>query len=84
MYTLKRKINFNSINKFSKYFFGKKLSVPLPHKDLSLKEADSELYDLVQKEQKRQWIGLELIASENYTSKAVMECLGNYIIIKYI
>jgi hypothetical protein len=36
---------------------------------LPLKEADPELYDLIEKEKTRQFIGLELIASENFTSK---------------
>lgn len=36
---------------------------------LSLKEADPVLYDLIEKEKTRQFIGLELIASENFTSR---------------
>jgi glycine hydroxymethyltransferase len=68
---------FNSrIFKFQKFQFSKKLSVPLPLKDLSLKERDPEIFDLIEKEKRRQWVGLELIASENYTSKSVLECLG--------
>jgi hypothetical protein len=35
----------------------------------SLSEADPELYDLIEKEKSRQWHSLELIASENFTSK---------------
>ena len=34
-------------------------------------------------EKKRQQNGLELIASENFTSKAVMECLGSVLTNKY-
>ena len=41
----------------------------------SLKQVDSELYKLIRKEHTRQKEGLELIASENFTSPAVMECL---------
>jgi hypothetical protein len=63
--------NNTSIKNYSK------LSIPLPMKDLSLEEHDPEMYDLVEKEKFRQWAGLELIASENYTSTAVMSCLGN-------
>lgn len=44
---------------------------------LTLEEHDPVLYNLIEKEKFRQWSGLELIASENFTSKAVMECLGS-------
>lgn len=43
----------------------------------SLLEHDPELYDIIEKEKWRQWSGLELIASENLTSRAVMDCLGS-------
>ena len=45
--------------------------------NVSLEEHDPELADLIQQEMTRQWSGLELIASENFTSRAVMECLGS-------
>merc|ERR1712176_148211 len=51
--------------------------------DAGLKEWDPEVYDLVIKEKKRQVLGIELIASENFTSKAVMECLGSCMTNKY-
>jgi glycine hydroxymethyltransferase len=60
-----------------------RLSIPLPIKDLPLKEKDPELYDLIEKEKRRLWVGLELIASENYTSRAVLECLGSVLTNKY-
>jgi glycine hydroxymethyltransferase len=41
-------------------------------KDLSLKEHDPELYKLIENEKKRQYRGIELIASENFTYKFVM------------
>jgi glycine hydroxymethyltransferase len=34
-----------------------------------LQEHDPEMYDLIEKEKNRQWKGLELIASENFTSQ---------------
>ena len=34
-------------------------------------------------EKNRQWKGLELIASENFTSRAVMDCLGSCLTNKY-
>jgi glycine hydroxymethyltransferase len=49
----------------------------------SIKDFDNEIYDLIQKEAYRQYAGIELIASENYTSKAVMEALGSCLTNKY-
>merc|ERR1719472_577742 len=51
--------------------------------DAGLKEWDPEMYDLLLKEKKRQVLGIELIASENFTSKSVMECLGSCMTNKY-
>ena len=48
-----------------------------------LKEHDPELYAILLQEQERQTQGLELIASENFTSRAVMECLGSCLTNKY-
>lgn len=55
----------------------------LPVEDLPLKERDSEIYELIQHEKQRQFEGIELIASENFTSKAVMEALGSCLTNKY-
>jgi len=49
----------------------------------SLKEADPAMADLVAKEKDRQVRSIELIASENFTSRAVMECLGSALTNKY-
>ncbi len=49
----------------------------------SLEKLDPEIFALIQKEAKRQEYGLELIASENYTSKAVMEAQGSVLTNKY-
>ena len=48
-----------------------------------LKFHDPLLFSLIGKEYLRQKRGLELIASENFTSKAVMECLGSCLTNKY-
>eukprot|EP00931_Biecheleriopsis_adriatica_P062758 TRINITY_DN378_c0_g1_i4.p1 TRINITY_DN378_c0_g1~~TRINITY_DN378_c0_g1_i4.p1 ORF type:complete len:817 (-),score=244.51 TRINITY_DN378_c0_g1_i4:246-2696(-) len=48
-----------------------------------LSEADPVMYDLVQQEKSRQTRCIELIASENFTSRAVMECLGSALTNKY-
>lgn len=50
---------------------------------MSLEDHDPELYDLIEQEKNRQWRSLELIASENFTSKAVMDCLGSALTNKY-
>ncbi|KAI8819194.1 serine hydroxymethyltransferase [Fimicolochytrium jonesii] len=48
-----------------------------------LVEEDKEMYDLIQKEKWRQYSCLELIASENFTSQAVMEANGSALTNKY-
>lgn len=48
-----------------------------------LKKVDPEIHRLIQKERHRQRKGLELIASENFTSTAVMEALGSCLTNKY-
>lgn len=49
----------------------------------NLQQTDSAIYDIIQKETDRQEFGIELIASENYTSKAVMEAMGSVLTNKY-
>jgi glycine hydroxymethyltransferase len=48
-----------------------------------LKTADLEIYDLIQSELGRQKHGLELIASENFASPAVIAAMGNVLTNKY-
>ncbi len=48
-----------------------------------LKNADSELFEAFEKEQVRQSRNIELIASENYTSAAVMAASGSIFTNKY-
>ncbi|HJO06732.1 MAG TPA: serine hydroxymethyltransferase, partial [Chloroflexota bacterium] len=48
-----------------------------------LADTDSEIHAIVQAEEKRQVDGLEMIASENYTSQAVMEAVGSVLTNKY-
>lgn len=50
---------------------------------LSLSEVDPEVLSAIQKESERQQFGLEMIASENYTSRAVMEAQGSILTNKY-
>ena len=49
----------------------------------TLQQTDPEIYNIIQKEAERQEYGIELIASENYTSKAVMEAMGSVLTNKY-
>merc|ERR1719226_204044 len=48
-----------------------------------LSEADPTMAQLVADEKSRQQRSIELIASENFTSRAVMECLGSALTNKY-
>nr|BFD59628.1 serine hydroxymethyltransferase [Bdellovibrio sp. CKG001]BFD63007.1 serine hydroxymethyltransferase [Bdellovibrio sp. HM001] len=50
---------------------------------LSLAQVDPEVLAAINKEAERQQYGLEMIASENYTSKAVMEAQGSILTNKY-
>ncbi len=46
-------------------------------------EVDPEIFDLLSKEMNRNREGLELIASENYVSVAVMQAVGSHLTNKY-
>ena len=46
-------------------------------------QRDQQIFDLIEKEKQRQIEGLELIASENYTSPQVMEAAGSVLTNKY-
>ena len=48
-----------------------------------IKNCDLEVYNAIVKEEKRQEEGIELIASENFVSKAVMEAAGSVFTNKY-
>ena len=49
----------------------------------NLSKCDREVYSYMEKELKRQQDGIELIASENIVSEAVMEAMGSYLTNKY-
>jgi len=46
-------------------------------------QRDTTIFDLINKEEERQLNGVELIASENFTSPAVMEATGSVLTNKY-
>ena len=48
-----------------------------------LEQEDPEVFELIEREKNRQWRGLELIASENFTSRAVMEANASAFTNKY-
>ena len=49
----------------------------------SLQSSDPPIWNAIVNERRRQVEGLELIASENYTSAAVMEAAGTVLTNKY-
>ena len=49
----------------------------------NIKQVDSQVAELIEKELKRQQETIELIASENFTSQAVMEACGTVLTNKY-
>ena len=49
----------------------------------NLEQADKEIFDLCEEELNRQTTHLEMIASENFTSPAVMEAMGSVFTNKY-
>lgn len=49
----------------------------------NIQREDKEIYELMEKELERQQKGIELIASENIVSPAVMEAMGSYLTNKY-
>ena len=54
-------------------------NAPIP----SLEELDPTIFDLIKKEHLRQKENIELIASENFTSRAIMEAQGSCLTNKY-
>ena len=77
METLKKDKKFNmstafKLNKYLNSFF-----------KLNLKDIDKELYNSIEKEFSRQQNHIELIASENIVSKAVLEAQGSVLTNKY-
>ena len=48
-----------------------------------LKQSDPAIYELIQKETRRQQSHIELIASENFVSRSVMEAMGSPLTNKY-
>jgi len=67
-----------------KKFAGDKAHVTWPKAcNASLEVMDPEIFNIIEREKARQWKGLELIPSENFTSKSVMEAVGSVMTNKY-
>ncbi|MBI3232113.1 MAG: serine hydroxymethyltransferase [Candidatus Doudnabacteria bacterium] len=49
----------------------------------TIQKEDPTLYEIIKREEQRQKEGIELIASENYVSKAVLEAMGSVLTNKY-
>ena len=49
----------------------------------TIKRSDPELYGAMKQELQRQRDHIELIASENFTSQAIMEAMGSHLTNKY-
>jgi glycine hydroxymethyltransferase len=58
-------------------------STPPPRYGEALRRVDPEIFDAIVAEEKRQRENIELIASENFTSRAVMEAQGSVLTNKY-
>ena len=50
---------------------------------MTLKNTDPDIYKIIESEKRRQTEGLEMIASENYVSEAVLEATGSILTNKY-
>ncbi len=59
------------------------VSTTIADRSLPLREADPEIYEVIQKEERRQHDKIELIASENVVSRAVLEAQGSVLTNKY-
>ena len=60
----------------------KELKSLILHK-IKYMQPDNAIFDLIKQEEQRQLNGIELIASENFTSPAVMEATGSVLTNKY-
>ena len=60
-----------------------KLEAQLLRRDLQLKAVDPEVAHVIEMERQRQQENIELIASENFTSPAIMEVQGSVLTNKY-
>lgn len=55
----------------------------IERRKMGLRQVDGNIFNLIEAEKKRQSEGLEMIASENYVSEAVLEATGSILTNKY-
>ncbi|MCD6290237.1 MAG: serine hydroxymethyltransferase [Anaerolineae bacterium] len=55
----------------------------MPDPRVALRTQDPEVFEVIEKERRRQATGIELIASENYASPAVLAAMGSVLTNKY-
>ncbi|HVV02440.1 MAG TPA: ribose 5-phosphate isomerase B [Verrucomicrobiae bacterium] len=60
-----------------------KMETRIIPRDLTLRGVDPEIHEVIERERERQQENIELIASENFTSPAVMEAQGSVLTNKY-
>jgi RpiB/LacA/LacB family sugar-phosphate isomerase len=60
-----------------------KMETRIIPRDLTLRGVDPEIFDAIENERQRQQENIELIASENFTSPAVMDAQGSVLTNKY-
>jgi glycine/serine hydroxymethyltransferase len=82
---MKHLIHKNNSSLINKHLhqFSSLVTRQLPIPDKSLKDHDPVLFKLIEKEKHRSYRGIELIASENFTYKFVLESLGSCLTNKY-
>ncbi len=77
-------LSSDPMNDVSRHFEpGSVASNPAPHCGEALRKVDPEIFNAIAAEEKRQRDNIELIASENFTSRAVMEAQGSVLTNKY-
>src|SRR5258707_6069940 len=59
------------------------VSTTIADRSLPMREPDPEIYEVIQKEERRQHDKIELIVSENVVSRAVLEAQGSVLTNKY-
>jgi glycine hydroxymethyltransferase len=78
------KISSYSMDHLSRQFEPRSIaSTSAPCYGEALRKVDPEIFDAIAAEEKRQRENIELIASENFTSRAVMEAQGSVMTNKY-
>jgi glycine hydroxymethyltransferase len=77
-------LSLYSMDNVSRHFEpGSVASKPPPCRGDALRKTDAEIFEAIAAEERRQQENIELIASENFTSRAVMEAQGSVMTNKY-